>query len=360
VTPRGGTAWDVLAVVALVLPLAGLAVPLAGPADRRSTVAVARVGALAAAALWVLVLAAGAAPELGPFEPEPLALAAAAGAVLVAASLAEGPTAGALAAAPAAALVAVVAGTASAPGSLDTGPGVLLVAAAAALTAVALLLPEPALAVVVPGVLVGGLWGAGALTDPPISVGLVLAAVAVLPAHVPRLAPRDPARRAAMSVAIAALAVAIGPVEAARPAAPLLVAGAVLVLAAARRWALLATLPGAAVVAGALADVPTPEGLAPGVHVGAAVLLAAVAARVVAMTWDDGGRAQPVDARAAAGALVLWLVMAPGSWRWAVTDTDLLDAWDRAAATAAAAVATALVVGAAAAHPERWPRRARH
>jgi hypothetical protein len=50
---------------------------------------------------------------------------------------------------------------------------------------------------------------------------------------------------------------------------------------------------------------------------------------------------------AAVAALIGWLVVAPGSWWWAVGDGDVVRGWDRSAATAVAAAAV-VVLGAAA------------
>lgn len=369
-TPRTGTAWDVLAVVALLAPLAGVSVPLAGTGDRQAVVLAGRLGALAAATAWGVVLAASAAPELGRFGPDPFAAAAAAGACLVAAFVAtDDAGVGAVLAPPAASAVALAVGAATPPTSLSGGAGVALATTAAGVAVAAVLAPNRwrAAGVVVPGALVVALWAADATADPPAAAGIVLAGFAVALAatharrlrHLPLLGGLDAGRRSVAALSVAAVGVAVGPVVAARSAGPLLAAAAVLTAIAGRRWAMAAALPGAAVVATALADVPASGGGGSGAHVVVAVLLAAAAAGLVAAPWPED-RARPPEGLVVAAVLVAWLAIVPGSWGWAVGDADLLDTWDRAAAVAAAGAAAALAVLGAAANLDRWSRRVRH
>jgi hypothetical protein len=108
------------------------------------------------------------------------------------------------------------------------------------------------------------------------------------------------------------------------------------------------------VVATALADVPSPGPPAVGVHVVFAALLLAVVVGLVGPAAEPAP-APPWTAALVATALIAgWLVLAPGSWTWAVGSRDLLDAWDLAAGVAAAAgLAAGVALAAAAARRDR-------
>ena len=138
-------------------------------------------------------------------------------------------------------------------------------------------------------------------------------------------------RRPAPVLALAAVAVAaLGP---ARPAAALLAAAAVLAVGVDHPAAALAGLPGAAAFAAlAAAGTVTAE-------VGAAALAVGLAALATAR-W---ARAPVVlDAvRVPAAALLVWLVLAPGTWRW--TGRAPLATYELGAARATAAGLLAVV-----------------
>jgi hypothetical protein len=114
---------DVLAAAAVLAPMAALV-------GRRLAVP----GALAGLAGFVVSLAAGAAPDLGRFTPDPLALAAAAGTLLVTAALMERAPGRAFALGPAAAAVCFVVGLVDPP-DLGPGPTTVLTVGAAAVAA---------------------------------------------------------------------------------------------------------------------------------------------------------------------------------------------------------------------------------
>jgi hypothetical protein len=185
----------------------------------------------------------------------------------------------------------------------------------------------PALA----GALLVGLWAGAALVDPPTPGGAVVALAAVALAH---------RRRPAAALGVAALAVAVAPVDEARPSAALLAAAAVLVATAVSPWLALAAVPGVAVLATALADVPAAGDPPAWTHVAFAVALAAAAARF--RPAPAGGHVEP-EAGVAAALLGAWLLAAPSTWGWAVGDAEALEAWDRAAAVALVAGVLAAV-----------------
>jgi len=416
---RTGSLWDVLAAVATLVPLGAIA-------GRRWAVA----APLAATVIWVLLLGAEAAPEIGRFTPDALALAAAAGTVLIAAALAEGALRAAaddrallvVGAGPAAAAVCFGIGLVDQP-DLGSGAATALVLAAAAGVGVAALGPSP-LRLLVPAALLAGLRGAVELVDPAEALGLVLAAasaaLAILPA---RLAGRggpasaqEPVRvdrfghrgggwltRTPLgALGLASLAISVAPVPAARLAGALLAAAAVLVVAAdalgdrsepapyvpvhpwlaselglepgeeeperpadtepdpgPRAAVLLAAAPGASLVLTGLADVPSPGAPSVAVHVVFAALVLAVAVGLVAGAGRPSMRRadRPSPVEVAIGGLVGWVLLAPGSWRWAVPAADALDAWDRAAAVAAAAGTLVVVVSVAVAVAASWRDR---
>jgi hypothetical protein len=347
-----------LAVAAVALPLAGLGAAVLGVTSRGAVVAAGRWGALGAVAAWAVVLVGGGEPAIGRFTPDALAAAAAAGAALLAAALAtdrddDDPVP--LVAPPLAAALALAAGVAAEPSTLTRGPAIALVVAGAAGSVAALVLPGWARVTLValPVAVLAAVRGAAVLDDPPAALPLALAAAAAATGvlHATRTR-RFGHTRPAVVLALGAAAVAVAPVEAARAGAVLLGAAAVAVAAlASQRWALAATLPGAAVVAAALADVPVPGGPSPVVHVAFAVLLGAAAVSVAVAAPGDAAR-PPAEVAAAVAAVTAWVVLAPGSWGWALPDDGALDAWDRAAGVGAAAVALAAV-------GDRLARRAR-
>jgi hypothetical protein len=128
---RTGSGWDLLAAASVLAPMAVLV-------GRRLAVP----GALAGLAGFVVLLAAGAAPALGGFTPDPLALAAAAGTSLVAATLMERAPRSSIAVGPAATAVCFVVGVVDPP-DLGSGPATVLTVGAAAVAAGVVLEPEP-------------------------------------------------------------------------------------------------------------------------------------------------------------------------------------------------------------------------
>jgi hypothetical protein len=345
---RAGGLWDALAVVALVAPVAGFLAGLAGARLAWPAATLSRAGCVLAAALWSGLLVAGAAPAVGRLDPDLLGMAAAAGAALLAAAVAEGEGSVPLVAGLAAAAAGAAATIVDAPESLGPSAGGSLVMVGAVLAASALAASGPVrLAVVVaPLALLAGLRGAAVLVDPSDVLAVVLAAAAAAGAWSWRRGvPLPPS----VPLAIGAGAASLAPVAAARPAAALLAAAAVLVAAAPHwRWAPCAAFPGLAVLATALADVPAPDGPAAVVHVVyAALLAAAVAGVVVAPEAAPSDTAPSPLVAVPVGLLVAWLVVAPGSWRWAVPDRDAVDPWDAGAALAAGVgvIVVAVTVG---------------
>jgi hypothetical protein len=350
---RTGAAWDVLAVAALLAPLAGVGVLAAGKAGGLA-VRAGRLGALAAGAAWVAVLAAGAAPEVGRLSPDPLAVAAACGAALLAAGLASDEGGIVATASPVvASVVALVVGVVAEPSDLGRGQAVSLVAvgAAAALVVADLRGTGRLALVLLPAALLAGLRGAGELADPPTVLAPVLAAVAlasgvhrqdrtVLFLHTRPLPP-------AAVVAVGSLAVAAAPVEQARAGGVLLAAAAVVVAAVpANPWAIAAAAPGAALAAAGLADVPVPDGPNPLIQALLALLLAGAAAVAVegALRAPRAPRAVPaLDARAAVAVVAVWLVVLPSSWGWALPGHDVAEAWTSAARVALVAAAATVL-----------------
>ncbi len=164
---RTGAGWDLLAAAAVLAPMAALV-------GRRLAVP----GALAGLAGFVVLLAAGAAPELGRFTPDPLALAAAAGTLLVTATLMERAPGIAVALGPAAAAVCFVVGLVDPP-DLGSGPATVLTVGAAAVAAGVVLEPEPG-RLLLPAVLLAALRGAAELAEPAPGIGLALTATAAL------------------------------------------------------------------------------------------------------------------------------------------------------------------------------------
>jgi hypothetical protein len=150
-----------------------------------------------------------------------------------------------------------------------------------------------------------------------------------------------------------AVAVAASPIDVAAPAAALLGAAALLAVASRSPWGLVAAVPGAALVARSLADVPAVDADVVTMFAVAAAL-AAVATALSTTPVPDPDRVP--GAAPVALALVAWLVVVPGSWRWAVPDPAVLAGWDRAAAVALAAGLAGFALRAAASlRPDREP-----
>jgi hypothetical protein len=360
---RTGNGFDALAGLAVVAPLAGLLAPLAGGSGRRLVTRTGRWGALAAVAVWVVLLAADAAPALAGFAPDRLAMAAAAGTALLAAVVTIDPPAGGrldltgALAPPVAAVLGLVVGVIDPPTDIGRATATVLVVAGGALAAVAVAVAVggkrvggglPLAVVAVAPALLLALRGADAAADPMAGVGLLLLAAAVATAVG---AARKPGSHAGPVAAASLLvvAVALGPVPAVRPWAALLAGGTVLLATGIGRWTAAALVPGAVAVAVATADVPAAGQPLPAAHVVfAAGLAATVGALVVALRPTDALAADEpspiaVEAKLAVAALTAWVVVAPGSWRWAVANAAELHAWDRAGAVAVAAAAIAAV-----------------
>lgn len=396
---RTGTTWDVVAVAALVAPLAGLLAPLAGASGRRSLARAARWGALAAAAGWTGLLAAAAAPEIGAFAPDGPAMAAAAGAALLAAIVTldpprgQRPTITTAFAAPLAAVAALAAGAIDPPTDPSRAVATAMVVGGAVVAAAAVglavgirRLGVPLAVVAVSPALLLSLRGGAALAHPVVAAGLVVVGLA---AGAAVLAARRPSGHGPIAIAACLLVAAVGagPVAPARPWAALLAAGVVVVATGAGRWTVLALGPGAVGVVVALADVRAAGDPDPIAHLifaaGVAVTIGGVALAALPPSsspvaapgpvvdpddadwvddllggaWADGEvdpavdeiepSPFPLEVRAAVAVAGGWLVLAPGSWRWAVADPEVLAPWDRAAAVAiAATAATAIVVAA--------------
>lgn len=196
---------------------------------------------------------------------------------------------------------------------------------------------------------VGALAGIiGASAVPGVGVPLLIGAAAVGIASV---------RPAA---AVALLAIAVASLPGGQPAASLLAAAAVLALALDRDWAVVAALPGAVSMVGALMF---PGEIAPRVIVGAAATLVGIQvvrdifpARAPSRGGEEGSRlAAAVDLaafpgmaprraerhRLAAVVLLMWLLVAPGSWTWA-GDAGI-EHYDSGAGRAAAVAGLVLV-----------------
>lgn len=356
---RTGLGWDLLALAALLLPAAGIVAPLASGPDRQAAVVrTGRWGCLAATLAWVVLLAAGAAPELGALDPAPLAMAAAAAAALLAASVARGPGAGPALAPIAAAGLGLGVAIVDEPNGPETAARLaLLVLAAGGLAAVAVAASSRVRALapvrlVVPVALLVVLRAATLL---PAATGprAVLAggAVAAIGAGVAGLAATWRPWTGALAAVLLVPAAALAPVVAARPAAGLLAAGAVLGATGAGRWTLAASAPGLALLATAAADVPAP----PVDRAAQLTWVAGVVAAAVGLAWAATRPAAGVGApddpptpevQVAAGVVAAWLLVAPSSWRWAVPEASLLVAWDRAAAVGVAAAAIAAAAAA--------------
>jgi hypothetical protein len=206
----------------------------------------------------------------------------------------------------------------------DGGADLVLALAGAALSMVgAATGPHRVRPLVAPAVLLGT---AAVASTTPGAVPVLAAALAVAAAVLVGDRP---------SVALATLAVGAAAVPVA-PAWGLLAAAAVLGSAVPGPAAVLLGLPGAA----ALADGLVPPG---GGFAGAALMAGAVGVAVAVARRPGGRWSLPVGDGAAVPALVLgvWLVLAPGTWRWA--GGDGLGPYDRGVAVAAAAAFLALL-----------------
>jgi hypothetical protein len=341
---------DAVLVLALLAPLGAIVVALG---LEMPALALARPMLLAAAAAITALLVAGSAPVAGPFEPDPLALAAAAGVLLLAATV----LTAADATAPAGAAVVVAAAVLMAPTPGTTLVGALVglallaplrggwssAAGAAGLTIAAAStvldqhapaqlavlgvgLGTAAIAVsarrggtsvlVLPAVLVVGLRALPTVVDTSVrarnTAAIVLAAaglaVIALPA-LPALRRRGWwANGAATAVAPFALAAALGPVPGVASAAGLLSAGSVLAAALPAGLDTLAATPGAVALGDALVD---------GRGTTAAVVGALAAAAAVLLLGQRPRVARPGSAQLMAVGLTIWLVLRPSSWSWA-------------------------------------------
>lgn len=368
---RAGAGWDAACLVALLAPLAGVAAPLGGPVGRAAVVRAGRSGSLVAVALFAALAAGRVQPTLGAFEPDLTTLAAMAGAALVAAVLAVDPVPGArrrpvaALAPPSAALTALGLGVLEGPTDLSpTSAGAAVVVAGAVSVAVAVLAahrrgPEVVAlaAVLLPAALLVVLRaGRPLLLADPESVAAAAGPAAALvagAAAVAAVAVRRWASLAAATGPALVVAAALAPLSAARPVAGVLAAGAVLHAVAGARWSSVALAPGLAVLATVAADLPAPdaEGLAHGTWAlgisGAAIGLAWASWTSWAEPTADAAPAPAIEARAAVGLLVAWLVLVPGRWAWADPPVDRFRAWERAAAVAATTVLGAGVLLAA-------------
>ncbi len=225
--------------------------------------------------------------------------------------------------------------------------------AAVILLGAAALGPSPGRAYAAPGLLVGLLVapGVSSLTLAVAGGGLALLSAAVL------------GRRP--GVALGFLGLGAAAFSAGRPAAALLLAGAVLALSYGgdHPSAGLLGLPGAAALA---TDALTAGGgAAPVVLVAAAaataVLLVLAASRVTQAIQLAPVRMMEPDylpwAAIPAAALATWLLVAPGTWAW--TGASGLGAYDRGAAVAAAVGCSVVVLKAAVRlrEPEETPER---
>jgi hypothetical protein len=333
---------NVLLVVATVAPLGclGRAVVLIGaPARWR------QVSCAIAAVAWMVLLVSGVHPAAGALAPDDLALAAAAGVALLATVLHDdgsSPLVGLAVAALTAGMAATTttelfAGLAAAAVALSAArarPAIMIVAVAAGIALLALgtriggsggarlvvvtaavvgavavgTQLRSSIALLTPVAFVFGLRAAPLV--PSIGMAIAFSAVgALLVAQ--RVRPLPPA------VALVAwtMAAAVAPIGAA-PAARALAAATVLVLATGGPAAVIAAVPGAVVLAHALAATTHWER-------GPLALAAAITIAGVSRgpTTATAGRLRLADALPLA--LAAWLVVRPTSWTWLrVTDLD--------------------------------------
>jgi hypothetical protein len=356
---------NALLVVAVVAPLGSL-VPAITLLD--SSVRWRQVSAAVAAIAWTILLVAARHPQVGALAPDELALAAAAGVALLAVVL-RGDEHAPLIGAGAASLTAGLAAGTRAELFLGVAVGAVLLAAVR--TRVAFLGPiaTGGLLFAAIGLRIGGPRGAGVVVVAATVVGVVAASasarsalVLLLPVALAlglRAAPTAvPApwlavglgatgailalpwvRFAAPAAAFVpwAMVAAVAPVGA-TGAARAIAAGAVLALAAGGPVARLAAVPGAVVLAHALAT--TTHGSRGALAVAAAVTIAGLS--------RGPSRTDPVRARAVdllPLALVAALVLRPTSWAW--LRISGLDAYtDGMAVGVAAGLAVLVVAGA--------------
>lgn len=183
------------------------------------------------------------------------------------------------------------------------------------------------------GVAAAWRWDAAALIVIALVLGVVAAPVVPLLALVvAATATLVAALAEEEAMALAAVAVAAAAHSSTHPAALLLAAGAALAVALPRGASVAAALPGTVVLAGTLA----------GRRLGAFDVVVAVllAVAVVAAALRSRAGALP-PATWPAVALAAWLVVAPGTWRWA--GPARLAAYSRGAAIAVAAGGLAVV-----------------
>jgi hypothetical protein len=326
------TTADVVAVAALLATLAGLAPTLL--LSRSSAIRTwSQAGALVAAVAWIVLVATGAMPTVGRFEPHRLDLACAAATALVAASRPRSLATGA-AATIVAATVGVHGGEDAA--SIAYGAGVVTAGLLA-------LLPRPSWAraeLLLPVLLVGALrWFDGLDGSIATALALASAAGAVMVAWRWRDAP--------WALALVAASAATTAVAGTGPAAVLLAAAAVLTLLGGG-VAVVAAVPGAAALAPVLADARSWD---------AALLAALVVAVAVALAREpiDLPR-RPGVAQALALLLGAWLLLAPARWAAVLGRRADLGA---ARAGLALATAVALLVAVAIRAAERPPLRSK-
>ncbi len=339
---------NVLLVIALVAPLAAAAIAFAIELPMVTSV---RAGALAGASIAGGLLAAGAHPVAGSLQPDPLALAAMAGAFLVLAVVADPRDAPLGALAGTAATVGVIAashGSPSASGAVlgalaalafasaggsgwnatIAAGGLTVVALGAATdgrTALAVVAVGCAIAVVsvsphstavaavaLPAILVAGLRALPAVDsvaiEPRRTAAVVLAGVALAAAAVPWVVRRVPDLGVAPSLAALSLAAAASGVPGSLPTAAPLGAAAVLALALPAPIRMVPALPGIALFGDALLAARGRTALAVGVLCGIAVVLAAAPRRRAT---------RPAVGQFAATAVGGWLVLRPSSFAWA-------------------------------------------
>jgi hypothetical protein len=351
-----GVVVDAAAAVALVAPLAGVFAPVAGR-NRATAERVAGFASLLAVVVWAGLLVAAAAPSIGRYQPDALALAAAAGAALLAGRRLppRHSPATPVGVAAVAVAVALAAGVVDGPTELATAAAAATaIAAAAVLVAVVIAAGRlPALIPLVPAVLLVGLRAGAAAPVGPDTTAAVAAAVlagagvAVALTRRGATAPSRAGAAVAVALGVVAIAVGLGPVPGLAAAAALLAAAAVLAVAAGPLVGAVAALPGAAAALTTVVDAGTGP-VAARVVVGAAVVAVVVVVALLARRDAPGAAAAgPIGIDAAtvvAGILATWLVLAPGAWAWAGDAGDGLRAWDQGAAVAATVGIGALAV----------------
>ncbi|HUQ40491.1 MAG TPA: hypothetical protein VM030_10080 [Acidimicrobiales bacterium] len=242
---------------------------------------------------------------------------------------------------------AVLAGVLAAPASDEwllvppdrgAAAGLVLAGLLLALGSLGPVVSVPALRPLLGPALLVAMVGSVALKDDAVVVVMAATAVAVATARPP--------------LGVAFVAVAVASLPAGPPTAALLAAAAVLMVAIDRPAGGFLALPGGVALALVVAQ---PGPLAGRVSlVLAALVVAGAVGRSVPSPTAWGARAGgPIEVpRLPAVALAAWLLVAPGSWRWA--GDPPLDAYDHGAARAAAVMLIVLL--AAAVWPQVRPR----